>query len=87
MQDLLLQLLGSSSELSDKVYQLSRAMPGYQAADEAYNALAQQARTIPGLTLFDQYYTALMDLCTYEARAYYAPGLDLRGELAAALDF
>ncbi len=87
MQDLLLQLLGPSDELSHKVYELSHAMPGYQEADQTYNALAQQVRTILGSRLHDQYEAALVELCSYEARAYYAIGLGLRRELAASLDF
>ncbi len=85
MQDLLTRLLWNDSEISAKVFELSHAMPGYQEKSQAYDAVAQEVKAILGFSLYDRYVSALMQLCGYENRAYYALGLGLREQLIRAL--
>ncbi len=85
MQDLLIRLLCDESEISGKVNELSRAMPGYQEAVQAVEAVEKEAVAILGLAFYDRLYSALGLLFSYESRAYYALGLGLREELIRSL--
>lgn len=87
MQDILLKSLWYNSELSHKVCELSRAMPGYQEAAQAHEALAKQVKDILGFELYDQYTSALMRFSNYETYAWYALGLGLREELVKMFGF
>lgn len=87
MQDLLLDLLDNGSVLSQKIYQLSHAMPGHQEADQAFNALEDKVRGHLGFELYDQYVSAFLRILSYDVRAAYVLGLGLREELVKALRF
>ncbi len=85
MQDLLIRLLWDNSEISTKVCELSRTMPGYQEAAQAYEAVDQEIKAILGFPLYDRYSSALDRLYSYDNRAYYALGLGLREQMIRAL--
>ena len=87
MQDILLKSLWYNTELSHKVRELSRAMPGYQEAAQAHEAIAKQLEDLLGFELYDQYSTALMRFLDYDAFAWYALGLGVRGELVQMFGF
>lgn len=87
MQDILLKSLWYSTELSHKVRELSRAMPGYQEAAQAHEAAAKQLENILGFELYDQYSTALMRFLDYDTFAWYTLGLGVRGELVKMFGF
>lgn len=87
MQDLLLELLDNSSVLSQRIYQLTRTMPGHQEAAQAADALEDKVRGHLGFELYDQYVSAFLRVLSYDVRAAYALGLGLRQELVKALRF
>lgn len=87
MQDMILESLWHSAELSHKVSELSRAMPGYQEAAQAYEAIAKQVEDILGFELYDQYLSVQMRFSNYEVYAWYALGLKLREELVKMFEF
>ncbi len=85
MQDLLIRLLCDDSEISGKVNELSRAMPGYQEMLEEFRAAEAEARAVLGRELYERYSGAVALLNCYENRAYYALGLGLREALIRSL--
>lgn len=87
MQDILLKSLWYNTELSHKACELSRTMPGYQEAAQAYEAIAKQVEDILGFELYDQYTSALMHFLDYDTFAWYALGLGLRKELVRMFGF
>ncbi len=86
MQDLLIRILYDSPEISGKVCELGRAMPGYEEAAQAVEAVEKEAVAILGLAFYDRLYSALGTLFNYESRAYFAVGLGLREELIRSLE-
>lgn len=87
MQNILLKSLWYNTELSHKVPELSRAMPGYQEAAQAYEAIAKRVEDILGFELYDQYLSAQTRFSNYEVYAWYALGLGLREELVKMFGF
>lgn len=87
MQDILLKSLWYNTELSHKVSELSRAMPGYQEVSQTYEAIAKQVGDILGFELYDQYLSAQTRFSNYEVYAWYALGLGLRKELVQMFGF
>ena len=87
MQDILLKSLWYNSELSHKVCELSRAMPGYHEAEQAHNAVAKQVQDILGFELYDRYTMLLMRFLDYDTAAWYALGLGIRADLVKMFGF
>lgn len=87
MQDIILESLWHSAELSRKVHELSRDMRGYQEAAQAYETIAKQVEDILGFELYDQYLSAQTRFSNYEVYAWYALGLGLRKELVQMFGF
>ena len=85
MQDLLAELLWRSDEITASADRLCKTLPGFQEAEQSYDALAGQICSIVGLDLYDQYFAQLMRFTDYERQAYYALGLGLREELMRTL--
>lgn len=87
MQDIILESLWYSSELSHKVHELSRTMRGYREAAQAYETIAKQVEDILGFELYDQYLSAQTRFSNYEVYAWYALGLGLCKELVQMFEF
>ncbi len=85
MQALLARLLWHNTEIDEDAARLRQTLPGYQEAEQAYNALAKQVMAAVGRDLYDRYFTQLMRYSDYEVSAYYSLGLGLRKDIVQAL--
>lgn len=86
MQDLLAGLLWRNVEIDEAAERLKRTLPGFAEAERELEDLAGQLQAIAGYDLYDQYASRLARCIGYEAQAYYALGLGLRGELVRGLE-
>lgn len=57
MQDLLAQLLWRNTEIDEAAACLRQTLPGFQEAEQAYEALSEQLRAAAGHDLYDRYFT------------------------------
>ena len=85
MQDLLAETLWRNVEIDEAADRIRKALPGSEAAQRDYEALAEQIRAIAGRDLYDRYLSQLIRYSNYEVYAYYSLGLGLREELARTL--
>ena len=85
MQDLLAELLWRNPEIDEAANRLRQTLPGFSAAKQAYNSLAEQVLEAAGYDLYDRYFTQLARYTSYEIQAYYSLGLGLRETVVQAL--
>lgn len=86
MQDLLAQLLWRNTEIDEAAARLCQNLPGFQEAEQTYEALSDQLRTAADRDLYDRYFTQLIRYTNYEVQAYYSLGLGLREDMVRALE-
>ncbi len=86
MQNLLIRLLCNDEEISGKVCELSRAMPGYREMLETFRSAEAEVRAVLSAELYERYSSAVSLLNSYENWGYYTLGLGLREELIRSLD-
>ena len=85
MQDLLAQLLWRNIEIDEAAARLCQTLPGFQEAEQTYEALSDQLRAAAGRDLYDRYFAQLTRYTNYEVQAYYSLALGLREDMVRAL--
>ena len=85
MNPILYTIFEDNPQIPAEIFRFCRTLPDYLAAEERFEAQADQVSRLLGPELYLPFEEAMNAQLAYEARAHYLFGLGLRREVLEAL--